>query len=114
MAVKPIPDGYSTLTPYLVIDGASRAIDFYRRAFGATELFRMGGPDGRVGHAELQIGQLVQDAHRRAPHQGHLVHLPAREEKAPPGEQVEVAASPSGRHLKTSSAILGAADRSRR
>jgi len=56
MAVKPIPDGYSTLTPYLVIDGASRAIDFYRRAFGATELFRMGRPDGRVGHAELQIG----------------------------------------------------------
>jgi PhnB protein len=54
--VKPIPDGYHTLTPYFVVNDAARAIDFYRRAFGATELFRMPGPDGRVMHAELQVG----------------------------------------------------------
>ena len=54
--VKPIPDGYSTVTPYLSIKGASDAIAFYKKAFGAEELFRMPMPDGRVGHAELQIG----------------------------------------------------------
>lgn len=54
--VKPIPDGYTSITPYLILTGADRAIDFYKKAFGATELFRMSGPDGRVGHAELQIG----------------------------------------------------------
>jgi PhnB protein len=55
-AVKPIPEGYHTVTPYLIVKGAARAIDFYVRAFGAKELFRMAQPDGRVGHAELQIG----------------------------------------------------------
>lgn len=54
--VKPIPEGYHTVTPYLIVKGAARAIDFYARAFGAKELFRMAQPDGRVGHAELQIG----------------------------------------------------------
>jgi PhnB protein len=54
--VKPIPEGYHTVTPYLVVDGAAAAIDFYTKVFGATELFRMASPDGRVGHAELQIG----------------------------------------------------------
>ncbi len=56
MAVKAIPEGYHTATPYLIIDGASDALAFYARAFGAKELFRMPGPDGRVGHAEIQIG----------------------------------------------------------
>lgn len=56
MAVKPIPDGYHTVTPYLIVEGAADAIDFYKKAFDATELFRMTGPDGRVGHAEIQIG----------------------------------------------------------
>jgi len=56
MAVKPIPDGYHTVTPYLVVKGAASAIDFYKKAFGATELMRMAGPDGRVGHAEIRIG----------------------------------------------------------
>jgi PhnB protein len=56
MAVKPIPDGYHTITPYLVVKGAAKAIDFYKKAFGATELFRMPGPEGRVMHAELRIG----------------------------------------------------------
>lgn len=55
-AQKPIPEGYHTITPHLVIRGATRAIDFYRAAFGAEELFRMPGPDGRIMHAELRIG----------------------------------------------------------
>ena len=54
--VNPIPDGYHTVTPYLIIKGAAAAIDFYKRAFGAVELFRMGGPEGKVGHAEIKIG----------------------------------------------------------
>ena len=56
MAVKPIPEGYHTVIPYLSIKGAADAIEFYKKAFGATELMRMAQPDGRVGHAELQIG----------------------------------------------------------
>ena len=54
--VKPIPEGYHTITPYLVVKGAAKAIDFYKKAFGATELFRMEGPNNTVAHAELQIG----------------------------------------------------------
>jgi PhnB protein len=51
-----IPKGYNTVTPYLVIKGAAKAIDYYKKVFGATEVVRMAGPDGRIGHAELQIG----------------------------------------------------------
>src|SRR6185503_7252111 len=54
--VKPIPDGYHTLTPYLIVKGAAEAIGFYKSALGATELFRMPGPDGKIGHAEIKIG----------------------------------------------------------
>jgi PhnB protein len=54
--VKPIPDGYNSVTPYLAIAGASVAIDFYKRSFGARELMRMSAPDGKIGHAELRIG----------------------------------------------------------
>ena len=54
--VKPIPDGYHSVTPYLIIKGAADALEFYKKAFGATELFRMAQPDGRIGHAEIQIG----------------------------------------------------------
>jgi len=57
--VKAIPDGYYSVTPYLIQSDASGAIDFYKRAFGASELLRMGNPDGRVGHAELKIGNSV-------------------------------------------------------
>ena len=53
---KPIPDGYPRVTPYLIIDGADAAIDFYTKVLGATERMRMSAPEGRVGHAELQIG----------------------------------------------------------
>jgi PhnB protein len=54
--VQAIPDGYHSITPYLMIQGATAAIDFYKRAFGAQEIYRLNMPDGRVGHAELQIG----------------------------------------------------------
>ncbi len=59
MAVKPIPDGYPAVIPYLIVDGAAKAIDFYTEVLGATETVRMGGPDGKVGHAELKIGASV-------------------------------------------------------
>nr|WP_198683770.1 VOC family protein [Peristeroidobacter agariperforans] len=54
--VKAIPEGYHSITPYLIIKGASDAIEFYKRAFGATEVMRMPKPDGTIGHAELAIG----------------------------------------------------------
>ena len=53
--VKPIPEGYHSLTPYLIIDGAAKALEFYTKAFGATELFRM-EHEGKIGHAEMKIG----------------------------------------------------------
>ena len=56
MSVKAIPDGYHSVTPYLSLNGAAEAIDFYKRAFGAVELFRVDTPDGKVGHAEISIG----------------------------------------------------------
>src|SRR5262249_15899621 len=56
MAVKPIPDGYHTVTPYLIVNDAARAIEFYKKAFGARELMRFADPSGKVGHAEIQIG----------------------------------------------------------
>ena len=54
--VKPIPEGYPQVSPYLAIDGAGAAIDFYREVFGATERVRMPAPGGKIGHAELEIG----------------------------------------------------------
>src|SRR5579859_487172 len=59
MATKPIPDGYHSVTPYLILNGAAKAIDFYKKAFGAVELLRMPGPDSRIGHAEIRIGNSV-------------------------------------------------------
>lgn len=56
MNVKAIPDGYHSLTPYMGIDKAGEAIEFYKKAFGATQVMRLDMPDGRVGHAELRIG----------------------------------------------------------
>jgi PhnB protein len=56
MAVKPVPDGYHSVTPYLIVEGAARALDFYKKALGAEELVRMPGPGGRVAHAEVRIG----------------------------------------------------------
>jgi PhnB protein len=54
--VKPIPEGYHSATPYLIVKDAARAIEFYKRAFGATELLRMAAPGGKIGHAEIKIG----------------------------------------------------------
>lgn len=54
--VKPIPEGYHSVTPYLIIDGAAKALDFYKKAFGATEIMRMEDPKGRIGHAEIKLG----------------------------------------------------------
>ena len=54
--VKPIPEGYHAVTPYLIVKGAAKAIEFYKQAFGAIETFRMPQPDGKIGHAEIQIG----------------------------------------------------------
>lgn len=56
MPVKPIPEGYHTLTPYLIVKDAARAIAFYQKAFGATELMRLADPSGKVGHAEIKVG----------------------------------------------------------
>lgn len=54
--VKPIPEGYHTATPYLSVRNAAQAIEFYKQAFGATETMRFAGPDGKIGHAEIRIG----------------------------------------------------------
>ena len=73
MATKPIPDGYRTATPYLILKGAAEAIEFYKRAFGATELLRMADPNGRVGHAEIRIGDsviMLADEHPEMGHRG--------------------------------------------
>jgi PhnB protein len=59
MAVKPIPEGYRSVTPYLIVKGAVRAIDFYKQAFGATEIMRFPGPNNTIVHAEIKIGDSV-------------------------------------------------------
>jgi PhnB protein len=56
---KPVPPGYHHVTPYLIIKGAAAAIDFYKDVFGATEIMRMPQPDGRIGHAEMKMGDSV-------------------------------------------------------
>ena len=64
--VKPIPDGYNGVTPYLIVDDAARAIEFYKEAFGASEVYRFDAPGGRVGHADVKIGDthvMLADEH---------------------------------------------------
>jgi PhnB protein len=71
--VNPIPDGYPRVTPYLIADGAAAAIDFYKSVLGASERMRMEGPDGKVGHAELEIGDsviMIADEHPEMDIQG--------------------------------------------
>jgi PhnB protein len=66
MAVKAIPDGYHSVTSYLIVRGAAKAIEFYKEAFNATELFRMADPSGKIGHAEIMIGDspvMLSDEH---------------------------------------------------
>lgn len=71
MATKAIPDGYHTVTPYLIIKGAAEALDFYSRALGAQELFRMPLPDGRIAHAEMKIGDSPIMLADEMPEMGH-------------------------------------------
>lgn len=71
MAVKPIPDGYHTATPYLIIRGAADAIEFYQKAFGATELLRFPAPDGKIWHAEVKIGDSPIMLADEFPEMGH-------------------------------------------
>lgn len=59
MAAKAIPDGYHSVTPYLVVEGAARLIDFLKRAFDAEETERLAAPEGQIGHAEVRIGDSV-------------------------------------------------------
>jgi len=75
MAVKPIPDGYRSVTPYLTVQGAAKLIDFVRGAFGAVETGRMPGPGGAIMHAEVRIGDsivMLSDAVRDAPMPGAI------------------------------------------
>ena len=70
MPVKPIPDGYPAVTPYLIVAGAARAIDFYKHAFGATETMRLDGPNG-LAHAEIRIGGSVVMLADESPDMGY-------------------------------------------
>jgi PhnB protein len=66
MPVKPVPDGYHSVTPYLIISGAAAALEFYKKSFGATELLRMDAPGGKIAHAEIKIGDspiMLADEH---------------------------------------------------
>lgn len=78
MAVDPIPEGYRTVTPYLVVEGAAAVLDFVKEAFGAEEKFRMDTPDGTIGHAEVQIGDsmvMMGDAGDQNPAMPAMIHL---------------------------------------
>ena len=79
---KPIPDGYHSITPYLIVKGAAKALEFYKKAFAAEERLRMPQPDGRIGHAEIRIGDSVvmladeaPERDIRAPQGSTPVHL---------------------------------------
>lgn len=69
--VKATPDGYHTATPYLIIQGAAAALDFYQKVFGATEMVRMAQPDGKIGHAEMRIGNSVVMLADEVPEMGY-------------------------------------------
>ena len=78
MAVNPIPEGYRTVTPYLVVDGATNVLDFVKQAFGAEEKLRMDAPEGKIGHAEVQIGDsivMMGDAGTENPAMPAMIHL---------------------------------------
>lgn len=78
MSVKPIPDGYHSITPYLVVNGAAKVLDFVKQAFGATEILRMPGPKGTIGHAEVRIGDsivMMADAGSEHPAQPSMLML---------------------------------------
>src|SRR5262245_28084418 len=73
MAVKAVPAGYHAATPYLIVDGAARALEFYRQAFGAKERMRFAAPGGKIGHAEFTIGDsaiMLADEHPEMGYRG--------------------------------------------
>jgi PhnB protein len=73
MAAKPIPEGYRAITPYLIVQGAAQAIDFYKHCFGAIETVRMPDPKGKIGHAEIKIGDsmvMLADEHPEMGYRG--------------------------------------------
>jgi PhnB protein len=69
--VQAIPTGYAGVTPYLIIRDAARALDFYKKAFGATELMRFPAPGGKIGHAEMKIGEGIVMLADESPEMGH-------------------------------------------
>lgn len=71
MPVKPIPEGYHTITPYLIVKDAAKAIEFYKHAFNASEIMRMPGPGGRIMHAELKLGDSVVMLADEVPEMGY-------------------------------------------
>ena len=71
MSVRAIPEGYSSVTPYLIVRGAAQALDYYKMAFDAEELMRFPGPDGRIMHAEIQIGDARVMVADESPEMGH-------------------------------------------
>ena len=81
--VSHTPSGHHSLTPYLIVDGCAAAIDFYKNAFGGIELFRLPGPDGKLGHAELQIGDSIVMLADEQPEMGE--HGPHRVGGSPVG-----------------------------
>jgi PhnB protein len=83
MTVQPIPSGYHTATPYLIVKNAAQAIDFYKQAFGATEHLRLAAPNGKVGHAEIKIGDSIIMLADEVPEMGHLA--PQSPGKSPVG-----------------------------
>src|SRR5215472_354968 len=77
--VKPIPEGYHSVTPYLSIKDAARALEFYKQAFGAKEVMRMNGADGRVSHAEIKIGDsIIMIAEENPQNEPRSRHTPTR------------------------------------
>jgi PhnB protein len=81
--VKPIPEGHNSVSPYLVVNGAAKALDFYKKAFGATEIMRFDTPDGKIGHAEIRIGDTV--VMLADEHPDHDAHAPRKFGGSPVG-----------------------------
>lgn len=78
MAIKPIPEGYHSITPYLIVEDAGKLLDFLKQAFAAQEIARMAGPDGRIGHAEARVGDscvMLAEATADHPSISSAIHL---------------------------------------
>jgi PhnB protein len=96
VAVKPIPDGYHSVTPYLIVQGADRLLDFVKQAFAAEERFRMAGAGGSIGHAEVRIGDSVvmaADASEQWPPMPGSIHLYVDDCDAAYGRALEAGAT---------------------